>query len=279
MESISRISCSYFQHISSSNKGTIINCRERTVIIEHSDFHTISSSSNPGCFYLENAKLELNNCQFAFCQASGLNMKYGRVLGTFQSPSKVQKISAFQCSPSRSNVGDSVFHFDQSEVDIQMLNSSYCYGSDGSASISLLSLPKNAVISFIIASCSCDHNSFEILESNVKSTVSYMNLINTSNNDRSVLNVGVSNTVTLRYCFFSEMKSLFNNFKTNIYIEFCKADEPIDGYSMTITNSLKLTFIVDVNWKCPLQLCTHYRIFHFYSKILFFVVLIKEFNL
>ena len=223
---------------------------------------------------MNNAKLQLNNCQFAFCQASGLNRNYGRILYALSSSSEVQEISAFQCASSNTSVGDSVFHFAESQIEMKLFNSSYCYGSDGSASFSA-GAPKSLVISFIIASDSCDHNSFEIFESTIHSTVSYLNLINTSMNFVSVLNIDPSDSATLKYCFFSEMKSKFNTFDCNIVMMYCKADEPINGYDVDIASSPGVTFVVAVQLNTLQQLCTRQTTFHFYTKIHLFLVFIK----
>ena len=256
MESIARISCSYFEKLSSSNQGTILNSGQGSVIIEHSSFQEISSSSFPGCFYTNNAKLNLNNCLFSFCQAGGTNQQYGRVLYACDCNNNVHHISSFCCALKASNAGDSVIFFNKGDIKVNSYNYSYCYGTDGSSSFGSRESNKDVYISFLIVCHSQDHNSFEILFWNSGHTyISDSNIINTSSNSHSVININNDNIATFTFCYFGQNHRNFNNFPNHVILTDCSADKTLGGYELEITNSPENNFNVQVNLKCLQNYC------------------------
>ena len=221
------ISFSLFVDISSQNGGTILNSIQGTVSLIHNEFIRVTSNKSPGCFYIEScSKLLMDSNYFVACSGSGGNNYYGNILNCLSSKYICNYFSAYLCAPSTTPSADSLIRASDCNTDILYYNSSFCYGIDGSSSVSIVKITKNNNIKYMNAIHNINYDILELWGEKSPSFVYQSNFINGTKNTMYFLHIGID---TAFYdCVFAQSgekpfcsninKCSFNNCTCDKYI-------------------------------------------------------------
>ena len=252
------IFCSNFQKINSNSKGVIISSNQGEIDVEYSKFIEITSSSFPGVLYSNNCdKITLKKSTYSLCYATGNNLNYGRILYAYTTKIIANNIAAEYCSPKTSNVGDSTIATSFCTIDqFSFVNFSFCYGSDGSSSVSLNNNKEDSVLSYLNIMNGIDHNSFESLNSDESCQIilEFSNIINSTYNFDASLNCN-HNNLLVKSCIFQQIsQKKFNSAPNKIQLFETICDQQVEGYSFKqIIQQTSLTFKVQIYSTCSLN--------------------------
>ena len=246
-----QIICSYFQSISSPTSGAILNVNNVDIKITNSRFFKINSNIYPGCFLVKNSKFTLSLCYFDYCYTKGRDMSLGKISYFQYSTVKFDQFSCIRCGPTKTAIGDSINVFEYSKSNINSYNTSYCYGIDGSSSISIYSPSDSTVKNMNCVDC-IDWCSYETFYNEEIVEVIDSNIINsTKNSDYCVnFNSGNKNHIFTR-CAFFKICSSFCSSSSALSLVDCISDVNKNGYSfITITKISSFKLILKVPHNC-----------------------------
>ena len=211
--------------------GGIINVDNGEVIFKNNEVLNIISSTSAPCFFITNSKLNISNSCFTRCAARGGNGAFGNI-GDIQSRGiRFDRISAFQCSFSTSQTGDSVFSFSSCSDFVKNYNSSYCYGLDGSCTFRSSSNTISFDVSFMTCSSGIDCTFVENYHFIPFKKCAFIN--STKVTSYMICSLGVS--LFDSCCFFMMANT---KFCYSVSLVNCYSDEAISGYSLTVCSNI-----------------------------------------
>ena len=249
------IRCSIFDNLSSDDGGTVAKLVKinGNIKIAKCLFKSVSSTAFPGCVYSEGNTIEVYLCSFSFCNAqtksNNHNSCYGNAIYFYKSNVVLYMVEAFQSSFSTSVTGDTLFILLECKPqNLRNINSSYCYGADGSPSIGCKDFDgEYAEVKYINAIHCIDYCSLEVRSIRTKQNFTCINsnFINTTQNSNFIIhNNGIH--LTLTNCVF--IMNFNNNFATNtdlMTIYSCISDSTIKDLEFTINTELNIAkFII-----------------------------------
>ena len=247
------VSCNLFAYISSLSGGTVLSASSGDISFIQNEFIRITSQSSPGCFFVQDCtKFTLENNYFEYCSGNGDNAAYGNVLNSLRTPYTINYFSAFQCSPSTTQSADSLIHSDFCDSYIKIYNSTYCYGHDGSSSVSIWNTNQPNSIYYLNAIDNINHNTFEIWKNTHLVTVYHSNFINATKNSAAFIHTNCP--VKFINCLFEQTGSKsFASDITQLTFEKCFCDISIPGQAFTITSSTYINFDANIDLNCYLN--------------------------
>ena len=246
------VKCSKFYHLSSDSAAVSFRNPNSQIFFINCVFLNVTSSSFPGCIFSSNADIFIEHCSFESCSATGGNTCYGNTCYFELSHVLIYSIQCFLSAPSfhqnnQKETGDSLISLRNcSQSNIDIINSSYCYGNKGSSSISNYFSTINSLhyTQFNIIN-SADYSSLELgLITDFNGY--FMNIINTTKNtDYIILND--RSDFTLYQCNF------INNFNKEFCITAdraklidCYSSSSFESISLAVTNEV-ITYDIHIN--------------------------------
>ena len=248
------ISCSLFEKLSSSEKGTILSIDQGDAKITNCRFNNVKSSSSPGCFYITKSSFELKKCTFSLCFANGANNNFGKIAYTLESKVNVNHFSAVRCSPSASSNGDSLNAFHSSTVLIRDYNSSYCYGVDGSSAVSICKTTTESIVKFLNGIDGIDWSIYEIFNNDVKTYTEFSNFINSSKNSHYCIDTNYANEdCEFTNCSFFDSCSVFCSNPSKMKIINCISDKEQSSFAFITITKQSLEVLIKAPILCYQQ--------------------------
>jgi hypothetical protein len=228
------LKCVTFKNIAVTYGAAIANISNGGITLLNCKFEEISSNSFPGSFRVTDSYFTVNNCYFSDCSASGANECYGRIAYVTNSNVSVEHFSAIRCSTRAYSAGDSVNAFHSSDISISDYNTSLCYGTDGSSTVSIYSPFKVFTIKNINSADCIDWNVYEYYFSAYESFIEYSNYINSTKNSNYFLQINCK--TTFRSCSFFNTHSVFCIRKDVLTFINCYSDNTQSGCIITSCN-------------------------------------------
>ena len=266
------IICSIFKNISSQTAGAILNVDNVDIKLVSSCFYRINSNAFPGCFLVKNSKFTLISCYFDYCYTKGSNEAFGKISYVRDSTANIKYFSALACGPSVSSIGDSLNIIYNSKSDINSYNTSYCYGEEGSASISIWCPKVEPIVKYINCVDCIDWCSYEYFRFSLDESVLYSNFINSTNNSHYCINLKYgNNTSTFKNCAFFSVCNNFCSAPNYLKLIDCVSDKNQGYFTFNTTTSLlSFKLILKVPHDCITKVCHRYlspRLIHAFIMI------------
>ena len=209
--------------------GGIVYVNNGVVNFKNNFISNITSSSFGACFYVINCDMKIDNCCFLRCASSGGYDNFGNVGNVQTSHVKINDISAFQCSYSTSQCGDSLFYFLSCGASISKFNSSFCYSIAGAASLRTVSNRSSFDVSFLSCVSGIDW-SFTECDNIVSFTKS--SFINSTLVTNYMI-YAVQNSL-FDECYFFLMTQKTKRFSHSYIMKKCCSDEEVNSYPLTV---------------------------------------------
>ena len=255
------ITCSTFKDISTSAKGSIFsfNFTVQNIEVKSCLFINISSTSNPGCFYIEDSSVKVIKCGFDSCYASNQERKYGNAYYCERCSPFIEYSYTISCSPTTAVSGDSAIALVRSkEIHVSYINSSKCCGTRGSSSVTIAySTLDSYSLSYLLIK---DPNDWMAIETwhTKESHISYAIVIN-DKSEGFIINNQDTSLSTLSNCTFTKpYKKLAYDIKllkfNNCYIEdieFCPSCSPIEN----VDELKSFNTFIEINQNCNKLQC------------------------
>ena len=140
-EKITQIKCCLFQSLTSSNEGTIAHFEHTNVpiVISHSFFQEITSSSYPGSLYFNGCNVSIKFLSVTSCHSTGGNEHFGNFCYLLSSKISLKFLQFYLSSFSTDAqfTGDSLIRASLCEFSTtKTINSTLCLGQMGGSPIS-----------------------------------------------------------------------------------------------------------------------------------------------
>ena len=268
----SKVRCSLFQKLKSNSGGTVSNVNSSDIAFLNCRFIGVTSSTVPGCFRINSGSLCIKCCYFRECSATGGDGCHGRISLVTYSTLSIVHFSAIMCGTVANNVGDSVNAIHSNyKVLIENYNTSYCYGTDGSSFISLLSNEQISPLKNINNADNIDWNTCEFYHNKQESTVENSNFINSSKNTNYFLQI--NEKATFNNCCFFKTFSVFCLNANYLTFNNCISDKEQSGLTF-ITIKSEPDFVIIIK---DIRLCNTLKMRRSPApnKFIFFLILIS----
>ena len=273
------IRCNRFINI---NDGPIISVNSSQLLqVEYCKFANVTTSSYPACFYAEKCKTIINHCVFAYCSALGGNEKYGNGFYCYKCNNSVESCSVLCCSFQQS-IGDeipgdsAIALVDSISTAVSYINSTKCYGNDGSASVTILNgTAETYVLSFFMVTDAHEYDAIEI-EGTATSYIKLSCIINSTDCFDCVLNNYRTKFLCCQNCtFINPHHQLIRNNDAYTFFEFCYSNNKKVCENCSIINDYdNILYLVpiNINYKCATYIQKNYSYVR-YFKIMIMVIL------
>ena len=275
------ITCSRFESLSSSEQGTIakFDTNGPSILFSSCLFNKITSSLAPSCIYSNRSTITIQYSSVSLCHAGNFDEYYGNFCSLRYSKVYIHSLDCMLSADSQQNAGDSLIHFQASESSAKLINTSFCFGTAGSASIACWNETSSVFdYKYVNIIHSYDFSSLEIIYCK-ECRITGFNFVNTSNNIQCIINNVDVNILLTQCVFIGPHCSQLSRNSWMFQMDECVAN--IEMESTTITTNIDATlypFTIDTHKKeCNYQL-TFYPQFYpnkYWALVFIFVIKTK----
>ena len=247
---------------------------QKIVQIHRCIFKNISSTSSPGCFYIQDSNVKVTKCSFDSCFASQHERQYGNAYYCYNCYTNLEYSYTVSCSPTKDISGDSAIALIKSQdLHLSHINSSKCCGQKGA---SLLTYRENQIedniFSYVIIVDPCDWTAIESCYTK-NSYFSFTIIVNSNQSIQlTINNKGTTSTTFSNSTFinphstFSVNAVNFNNCYSNtlqICSSSCTSISNINNNEMISFDS-----IFDINPNCIINNINNNNDYQFFLPLL-----------
>lgn len=222
--------CSYFVDISKTGNGGAIEISEKRLFVSFSYFTNLSVTTHGGSIYAENSHCKVAKTCFygTYSTKHQDNTGCGNAIYIVSGVFLGDNINVRRCGITEDLCTDSSVKTLNNEAKVQNYNSTYNFGINGAAGISIIGAVSGSYIRFINV---VDTFDTDAIESSALFTAYSCNFINTSGCISFFLYSSSDNTIKFDTCVFIETKSPFSSSNKACLLVNCIADTSITGMS------------------------------------------------
>ena len=206
------IKCVTFRDIHSTKQGSVFDIENLDLIeIESCSFNSITSTTFPGCFRIQESTVNIKRCSFADCSGvcSGNDVGFGNAFLCQNCYESNTEISAVRCPSEKTQYADSCIGFiSPKSFELSFFNASDNYGRYGSASFTFKKssdIEQNKVNFTTIVNAN-DYDALEI-EGIKYAYIYFFNMIDTKNCISSCLSLSDGKNLNIYNSIFINPKN------------------------------------------------------------------------